>query len=102
MSSYSDLQNQMVVSYQSQGAHEVPSMSPTNEADVENAGDAARRTRFLENRNLQQVAILTENEMQVLCQLPPNRSGVLISIFIAYTLCSTLAMFETVLMPTIT
>ena len=53
MSSYSDLQNQMIVSYQSQGAQEVPSMSPTNEADMENAGDAARRTRFLENRNLQ-------------------------------------------------
>ena len=81
-------------------------MSPTNEgvhaADMENVADAARRTRFIENRNLQQVAILTENEMQVLCQLPPNRSGVLISIFIAYTLCSTLAMFETVLMPLIT
>ena len=92
----------MVVSYQSPGVQEAPSMSPTNEADMENATDAARRTRFIENRNLQQVAILTENEMQVLCQLPPNRSGVLISIFIAYTLCSTLAMFETVLMPTIT
>ena len=57
----------MIVSYQSPGFQEAPSMSPTNEADMENAADAARRTRFVENRNLQQVAILTENEMQVLC-----------------------------------
>ena len=43
----------MVVSYQSPGVQEAPSMSPTNEADMENATDAARRTRFIENRNLQ-------------------------------------------------
>jgi len=59
-------------------------------------------TRYLENRQLQQVAILTENEMRVLCQLPPNQSGIMISIFIAFAFCNALAMFETVLMPLIT
>ena len=59
-------------------------------------------TRYLENRNLQQVAILTENEMRELCQLPPNQTGILISILIAYTLTSSLAVFETALMPLIT
>ena len=97
MSNYSDLHNQML-SYQSLGGagHDAGSHhDPELEQD-------RQTTRYLENRNLQQVAVLTENEMRVLCQLSPNQSGVIISIIIAYALSSTLAMFETALMPIIT
>ena len=56
----------------------------------------------IENRNLQQVAILTENEMRELCHLPSNQSGILISIMIAFTLTSGLAFFEMAFLPLIT
>ena len=58
-------------------------------------------TRYLENRNLQQVAVLTDNEMRVLCQLPPNQSGVLISLLMAFNLCTSLSFFEISFMPLI-
>jgi len=72
------------------------SLPPQNDPELH---DQVIATRYLENRNLQQVAILTENEMRVLCTLPPNQSGILISILIAFCLCSTLAVFETALIP---
>ena len=37
--------------------------------------------------------------MRNLCQLPPNQAGILIAIWISFCLASTLAMFETALMP---
>mmetsp|Transcript_608 Transcript_608/g.806 ORF Transcript_608/g.806 Transcript_608/m.806 type:complete len:85 (+) Transcript_608:1277-1531(+) len=37
--------------------------------------------------------------MRVLCQLPPNQTGILISIWMAFCLACSLAMFETALMP---
>ena len=43
--------------------------------------------------------MLTDNEMRVLCQLPPNQSGVIVTIIIAFTLTTTLSVFETALMP---
>ena len=45
---------------------------------------------------------MTENEMRVLCALPPDQSGILISILIAFAFCSSLAVFEVALMPLIT
>jgi hypothetical protein len=72
------------------------SLPPENDPE---AHEQAIATRYIENRNLQQVAILTENEMRVLCTLPPNQSGILISILIAFTICNTVAMFETAFMP---
>lgn len=101
MSNYSDLHNQMMVSYQSHhsGNDLTASLPPQNDPELQQ--DPGMATRYIENRNLQQVAILTENEMRVLCTLPPNQSGILISILIAFTYCSTLSMFEIALMPLI-
>ena len=48
------------------------------------------------------MAILTDNEMRVLCQLPPNQTGILIALLIAFTLSCSLSMFETCLMPLVT
>jgi len=91
MSNYSDLHNQMLTSYQSFNANE---QVPVAQDPERNAVPA-----FLENRNLQQVVTLTENEMRVLCQLPPNQTGVLVTLLLAYALTCTVAMFETALMP---
>ena len=56
MSNYSDLNVQV---------NSLPASLPPN--DVEAALSPRITTHYLENRNLQQVAILTENEMRVLC-----------------------------------
>ena len=50
---------------------------------------------------MQQVAILSENEMRELLKLPPNRTGILIAVFIAFCLCNTMSIFEVALMPLI-
>ena len=98
MSNYSDLHNQVLVSNRDYSANDPASLPPDNDPE---AHDNATATRFVENRNLQQVAILTESEMRVLCTLPPNQSGILISILIAFTICNTVAVFETAFMPLI-
>ena len=44
---------------------------------------------------------MTENEMRVLCTLPPNQTGILVSLLVAFSMCSTLGVFEIALMPLI-
>ena len=105
MSNYSDLHNQLMTSYQSLNYNE--NINAAFPASPNQAGRQATpvlgptTTRYLENRNLQQVAVLTDNEMRVLCQLPPNQSGVLISLLMAFNLCTSLAFFEISFMPLI-
>ena len=55
--------------------------------------------RYVANRNVLDAATLTVGEMRVLCTLPPNQIGVIVSLFIAYAFCNTLSIFETVMMP---
>ena len=55
--------------------------------------------RYVANRSVLDLATLTLGEMQVLCTLKPNQIGVIVSLFIVYAFCNSLAILETVMLP---
>ena len=61
--------------------------------------ESVNLVRYVANRSVLDLATLTLGEMQVLCTLKPNQIGVIVSLFIVYAFCNSLAILETVMLP---